>query len=86
MSSSEDVYVAVYEYAAQTSEELSIQEGTLLILNKTQEDPDWALVTLRSPDAFVEQQSGLVPRTYIEPVGIDCPHIWSQKMQEEKNS
>ena len=79
------VYAAIYDYEAQTPEELSIRTGDLLVLNATdapQDDPDWAQVTLRSQDAFVEQLSGLVPRTYIEPVS-SIFHFFKYKSLQE---
>lgn len=53
---------ALYEYAAQTDDELSFREGDeMLIFDKT--EPDWWLVKASG-------RVGLVPATYLEEVRI----------------
>ncbi len=61
------IYTVVYDYAAQTDEELDVISGDFVIV-KDGSDPDWVLVKKRSPDAFQESKEGLVPWTYIEKV------------------
>ena len=63
----ESVFVALYDYTAATPEELSIQQGNLLLLLDNS-DPDWTLVSLKSLNTFQESAQGLVPATYIEQV------------------
>ncbi|KAJ3194292.1 cytoskeletal protein binding protein [Irineochytrium annulatum] len=56
---------AVYDYDAQTSEELTLKEGTVLLVTDDS-DPDWWTCTIRVTDTFQEAQEGLAPVTYIE--------------------
>lgn len=65
------IYSVVYDYQAQTAEELDVSQGDLVIL-RDGSDPDWVLVQKRSPDAFQESKEGLVPWTYIEKVSALC--------------
>ncbi|KAG7759121.1 hypothetical protein KL911_000258 [Ogataea haglerorum] len=64
------VYVALYDYQAQNDEELSIQENDLLYLLEKSDIDDWWKVKKRVVDADVEEPSGLVPSTYIEPAKV----------------
>ncbi|KAJ1977562.1 cytoskeletal protein binding protein [Dimargaris xerosporica] len=66
-----DVCIALYDYAAQDDDELTIHEGDVLFLIDGT-DPDWAKVQLKpspeTPQPTAVEQPGLVPATYIERV------------------
>jgi hypothetical protein len=66
------IYTAIYDYQAQTSEEMSIQAGDTLVITDDS-DPDWWQAQLKPLDTFQENLSGLVPKTYIEPVILLLP-------------
>ena len=57
------IFIAIYDFSASNSEEVSIKQGDLLIIIDAS-DPDWSLVDVKSS---FEACSGLVPKTYIEP-------------------
>jgi uncharacterized protein YaiE (UPF0345 family) len=60
---------AIYDYDAQTSEELTVKEGAVfLVLDDS--DPDWWTCQERAHDTFQDGNVGLVPVTYIEEVGL----------------
>lgn len=62
------IYVALYPYAAQTNDELSIAPGDLLyVLEKSNED-DWWKVKKRVLGSDAAEPVGLVPNNYIQPV------------------
>ncbi|GMM32257.1 cytoskeletal protein-binding protein [Martiniozyma asiatica (nom. inval.)] len=64
------VYKALYDYAAQNDEELSIAEGDIIYLLQKSDFDDWWTVKKRVIDANEEEPQGLVPSTYIEPAPI----------------
>lgn len=60
-----DICIALYDYQAQTKEELSFKELDILyVLDKT--DPDWYKAQLKTPSA--NGPTGLVPANYLEKV------------------
>lgn len=65
------VYKTLYEYTAQSDEELSIKVDDLLYLLERSDIDDWWKVKKRVVpvgDEEVEEPVGLVPSNYIEPV------------------
>ncbi len=64
------VYTALYDYDAQTEEELSIKQDDILYLLEKSETDDWWKVKKRVLDADVAEPVGLVPSTYIEPTKV----------------
>ncbi|GMM37261.1 cytoskeletal protein-binding protein [Saccharomycopsis crataegensis] len=61
------VYKAVYAYSPATEEELAIEEGDILYVIEKSNTDDWWKVKKRMVGSDVEEPSGLVPSTYIEP-------------------
>jgi hypothetical protein len=57
----------LYDYDAQTDEELTIKEGTILLITDDT-DQDWWMAFERPLDTFQEGKTGLVPLTYVEEV------------------
>lgn len=58
---------ALYDYEAQTEEELSIREDdTLYVIEK--EDDDWWKAELKQSNSDEQGPVGLVPATYLEKV------------------
>jgi hypothetical protein len=67
MAKGRAVVRVVFDYEAQTNEELTVTEGILLCVIDDS-DQDWLEVkSIQFEDAFSEQTSGLVPATYVEP-------------------
>ena len=64
------VYTALYDYDAQTDEELSIKQDDILYLLEKSSTDDWWKVKKRILDADVAEPVGLVPSTYIEPTKV----------------
>ncbi|KAK9373055.1 uncharacterized protein V1513DRAFT_450529 [Lipomyces chichibuensis] len=65
-----DIYVAIYPYTAQASQELSLVEGDVLyILEKSAED-DWWKAKKRMVGEEEDEPIGLVPNNYIEPMKV----------------
>lgn len=65
------VYRALYDYSAQSDEELSIHPDDLLYLLERSDVDDWWKVKKRMlpvGDQEVEEPVGLVPSNYIEEV------------------
>lgn len=62
------IYVALYPYAAQTEQELSVEQGDLLYLLEKSTEDDWWRVKKRVLGSETEEPTGLVPNTYIEQV------------------
>ena len=63
------VYTALYDYLAQSDQELSLQEGDLLyVLEKSTED-EWWKAKRKTPGEDGEEPVGLVPSNYVQEVG-----------------
>ncbi len=60
------VYTALFDYAAQSDQELSIKEGDLLYLLDSSAPDNWWSVKKRVLGAEQEEPSGIVPNNYIE--------------------
>lgn len=61
------VYKALYAYAPQSSEELSVEENDILYLLEKSDVDDWWTVKKRVVGPDAEEPVGLVPSNYIEP-------------------
>lgn len=61
------VYRALYAYAPQSSEELSVEENDILYLLEKSDVDDWWTVKKRVVGPDAEEPVGLVPSNYIEP-------------------
>jgi hypothetical protein len=57
----------IYDYEAQTSDELTIKEGQILLITDDN-DQDWWEAQEKTNDTFQEGAKGLVPLTYVEEV------------------
>ena len=57
---------ALYDYEANTEEELSIKENDILYVLED-DDPEWWKAKLKTVDPN-ELQVGLIPSNYVEPV------------------
>lgn len=57
----------IYDYEAQTSDELNIKEGQILLITDDR-DQDWWEATQKPINTFEEALKGLVPLTYVEEV------------------
>ncbi|MCH0628608.1 hypothetical protein JNB11_01280 [Kocuria palustris] len=83
------VYKAVYDYAAQAPEELSINEGDLLYLLETLDIDEWWKVKRRvvaTGNEEVDEPEGLVPLNYIEPAGVmkQCVALYDYTKQTDE--
>jgi len=70
------VHVALYDYEANTEEELSIKKNDVLYILED-DDPHWWKAKLKTADPNY-LYVGLVPSNYVEPVSnpcsaFDCP-------------
>ncbi|KAJ3270203.1 cytoskeletal protein binding protein [Terramyces sp. JEL0728] len=61
----------LYDYEAQTDEELTVKEGGILLITDDT-DQDWWTAYERPLDTFQEGRSGLVPLTYVEEATPIC--------------
>ncbi|KAJ3315817.1 cytoskeletal protein binding protein [Boothiomyces sp. JEL0838] len=61
----------LYDYEAQTDEELTIKEGGILLITDDT-DQDWWTAYERPLDTFQEGRTGLVPLTYVEEATPIC--------------
>jgi hypothetical protein len=66
MAKGRAVVRVIYDYTAQTTDELTITEGLLLCVTDDT-DPDWLEVKSLQANTFSDSTSGLVPTTYVEP-------------------
>lgn len=66
------VCVALYDYEANTEEELTIKENDILYLLED-DDPEWWKAKLKTADPN-ELLVGLIPSNYVEPVGVLSIH------------
>ncbi|KAI8915764.1 hypothetical protein EDD86DRAFT_268032 [Gorgonomyces haynaldii] len=55
----------VFEWTAQTAEELTFKEGDILLITDDS-DQDWWMASQKPVDTFQEVKSGLVPMGYVE--------------------
>lgn len=83
------VYRAVFEYAAQTDEELNLAAGDILYLLEKSDVDDWWTVKKRIlpvGDEEVEEPVGLVPSNYIEeaPVVKTARALYDYEKQTEE--
>lgn len=62
------IYRAVYDYAPQADNEISITEGDLLFVLEKEADGDWWKVKRKAGEHEDEEPEGLVPSNYIEEV------------------
>lgn len=68
------VYVALYSYAAQTDQEVSMVQGDLLYLLEKSSEDDWWKVKKRVLGSENGEPVGLVPNNYIQPVSSTTRH------------
>lgn len=83
------VYKALYDYAAQAEEELTVQQDDLLYLLEKLDIDDWWKAKKRVlpvGDEEVEEPVGLVPANYIEqaPVVKQCRGLYDYDKQTEE--
>ncbi|KAK9489724.1 hypothetical protein V1508DRAFT_400571 [Lipomyces doorenjongii] len=83
------IYVAIYPYTAQASQELSLVEGDVLyILEKSTED-DWWKAKKRMVGEEEDEPIGLVPNNYIEPMTVSgkarAMYDYDRQTDEEVN-
>jgi hypothetical protein len=64
------IYIAVFDYAAQSEKELSFSEGDLLCVLDKPTDDHWWKVKKKGNSVNDEEPIGLVPNNYIEEVGL----------------
>lgn len=77
------VYTALYDYAPQSDQELSLQEGDLLyVLEKSTED-EWWKAKKRAEGDEGDEPVGLIPRNYIQEVMIKHRSIFLEIMPED---
>jgi actin cytoskeleton-regulatory complex protein SLA1 len=57
----------LFDYDARTEEELTIREGTILLITDDT-DQDWWTAYERPLETFQEGNTGLVPLSYVEEV------------------
>ncbi len=61
----------LYDYEARTDEELTIKEGSIVLITDDT-DPDWWVAFERPLDTFQEGKTGLVPLMYVEEAAPLC--------------
>jgi hypothetical protein len=62
------IYRAIYDYEPQSSEEIALNEGDILmVLEKSSDDAWWKAKKKGSPEDE-EEPEGLIPNNYIEEV------------------
>ncbi|CAN6674401.1 actin cytoskeleton-regulatory complex protein Sla1p [Trichomonascus vanleenenianus] len=64
------VYQALYPYASQSDQELTIAQGDLLYVLEKSADDDWWKVKKRVHGLETEEPVGLVPNNYIQPAPV----------------
>lgn len=68
------IFHALFDYEAQTVEELSLQQGDVLILTDDS-DVDWWYALLKPGDVPRDVTAGLVPSNYVEKVFVEIIFI-----------
>lgn len=64
------IYRAIYDYEPQSSNEIALTEGDILmVLEKSTED-DWWKAKKKGGDNDDEEPEGLIPNNYIEEVHL----------------
>ncbi|KAF2214827.1 hypothetical protein CERZMDRAFT_66086 [Cercospora zeae-maydis SCOH1-5] len=63
-----DVVRALYDYAAQSAEELDIKDGDLLLVLDKSDDDDWWKCKKKATSDDEDEPEGLVPNNYVEEV------------------
>lgn len=71
------IYRALYDYVPQSGNEISLNEGDLLMVLEKSADDDWWKAKKKGSDQDEEEPEGLIPNNYIEEVrrrGRRHPH------------
>lgn len=63
------IYRAVYDYAPQSSNEIALTEGDILMVLEKSADDDWWKAKKKGRDEDEEEPEGLIPNNYIEEAG-----------------
>jgi hypothetical protein len=79
------IYRAIYDYEPQSSEEIGLNEGDILmVLEKSSDDAWWKAKKKGSPDDE-EEPEGLIPNNYIEEVRCACHSTGSSAPQTPRH-
>ncbi|EME87475.1 uncharacterized protein MYCFIDRAFT_123895 [Pseudocercospora fijiensis CIRAD86] len=83
----QDVVRALYDYPAQSDEELDIKEGDLLLVLEKSSEDDWWKCKKKATSEDEDEPEGLVPNNYVEPVKpayqAKALYDYSQQTEEE---
>jgi hypothetical protein len=76
------IYTAVYGYKAQSTQEITFEEGDILCVLDRCSDDDWWKAKKKGDSLEDDEPVGLVPTNYIEEVcpNLDCGmanYVWS---------
>ncbi|KAI9320560.1 hypothetical protein BX666DRAFT_1909141 [Dichotomocladium elegans] len=78
---------ALYDYTAQSDEELTFKEDDILYILDKDEDPDWWKAQLKAPSLVEAGPIGLVPANYLqetEPIGtVEALYDYTAQQDEE---
>lgn len=62
------IYRAIYDYEPQSSNEIALTEGDILMVLEKSTDDDWWKAKKKGHDEDEEEPEGLIPNNYIEEV------------------
>ncbi|CAO2656654.1 Nn.00g054570.m01.CDS01 [Neocucurbitaria sp. VM-36] len=63
------IYRAIYDYVPQSSNEIALSEGDILMVLEKSTDDDWWKAKKKGHDEDEEEPEGLIPNNYIEEAG-----------------
>ena len=71
------IYRAIYDYEPQSSNEIALSEGDILMVLEKSTDDDWWKAKKKGHNEDEEEPEGLIPNNYIEEVRCEiamaCP-------------
>ena len=67
------IYRAIYDYEPQSSNEIALSEGDILMVLEKSTDDDWWKAKKKGHDEDEEEPEGLIPNNYIQEVRCESP-------------
>lgn len=73
------IYRALYDYEAQSSNEITLNEGDVLMVLEKSTDDAWWTAKKKGTAEDEEEPEGLIPNNYIEEVSCALDTQWASR-------
>ena len=74
------IYRALYDYDPQSSNEIALTEGDILMVLEKSTDDDWWKAKKKGREEDEEEPEGLIPNNYIEEVSRVFGTQWAPRL------